>query len=94
MQKSPLDRPNQPTKPRHRHTNTRAHQAVYQRRTVARGSKVGPAELGVRPNQGFGRTPLKPVQVHFGGKAVLILLKTVLCVSMYSFGGNRPIQAI
>ena len=58
-------------KPRHRRTNTRAHQAVYQRRTVARGGKVGPAEPG------FGQTPLKPVQVHFGGKAVLILLMVV-----------------
>ena len=28
----------------------RAHQAVYQRKTVARGGKVGPAEPMVRPN--------------------------------------------
>ena len=50
---------------------------------MAKGAKVGPAE-----------PTLAPVQVHFGEKAVLILLKAVLSVSMYSFGGNRPIQAI
>ena len=38
--------------------------------------------------------PLKPVQVHFGGKAVLILLMAVWYVSMYEDGGNRPPQAI
>jgi hypothetical protein len=55
---------------------------------VARGAKVGLAKVGlVEP-------ALAPVQVHFGGKAVLILLKAVLSVSMYSFGGNRSIQAI
>ena len=49
---------------------------------------------------GAGRTPgsaepaLVPIQVHFGGKTMLILLKAVLSVSMYSFGGNRPIQTI
>ena len=57
----------------------RAHQADTQRKAVARGAKVGLAEPA-----------LAPVQVHFGGKAVLILLKAVLSVSMYSFGGNRP----
>ena len=50
---------------------------MYQRRTVARDGKVGPAE-----------PPLKPVQVHFGGKAVLILLMVVWHVSMYEDGGN------
>ena len=47
---SPLDRPNRPSKPRHRPPDTRTHQAVTQRKTVARGSRVGPVEPGVRPN--------------------------------------------
>ena len=61
------------------------HQAVTQRKVVARGASrtIGSVEPA-----------LAPVKVHFGGKAVLILLKAVLSVSMYSFGGNRPIQAI
>ena len=33
---------------------------------------------------------LGPVQVHFGGKSDLILLKAVMNVSMYKLGGNRP----
>ena len=45
---------------------------------------------------GAGRThgstepALAPVQVHFGGKSDLILLKAVMNVSMYKLGGNRP----
>jgi len=50
---------------------------------VARGTKVGPAEPA-----------LGPVQVHFGGKSDLILLKAVMNVSMYKLGGNRPQGAI
>ena len=34
------------------------------------------------------------VQVHFGGKADLILLKSVADVSIQGDGGNQPIQAI
>ena len=64
--RGPPDRPNRPTKPQHRLSDIRAHQAVSQRRTVARGGKVGPAE-----------PPLSPVQVHFGRKIDLILLKAV-----------------
>ena len=41
-----------------------------------------------QPNHGFGRTPLKPVQVHFGGKAVLILLKAVDDVSIFILVGT------
>ena len=49
---------------------------------------------------GFGRTlgsavpALAPVQVHFGGKSDLILLKAVMNVSMYKLGVNRPQGAI
>ena len=59
------------------------HLSVTQMKTVVRGSKVGPAE-----------PPLKPVQVHFGGKAGLILLMVVWHVSFYEDGGNRPPQDI
>ena len=44
---------------------------------------------------GFGRTKgsaelaLAPVQVHFGGKITLILLKSVADVSIQGDGGNR-----
>ena len=48
--------------PRHQPFDIRTHQAVYQRRTVARGGEVGPAELA-----------MLPVQMHFGGKIDLIL---------------------
>ena len=41
-----------------------------------------------RPNHGIGRTPLKPVQVHFGGKAVLVLLKAVDDVSIFILAGT------
>ena len=51
---------------------------------MARGGKVG------RLNQGFGRTPLKAIQVHVGGKFDLVLLKAVMNVSMYKLGGSRP----
>ena len=81
--RDPLDRPSRLTKPRHRRINIRAHQAVYQRKTVARGGKVGPVE-----------PPLKAVQVHFGGKFDLILLKAVMNVFMYKLGGNQPQGAI
>ena len=49
---------------------------------------------GAGRTHGSAEPALIPVQVHFGGKAVLILLKEVLSVFMYSFGGNQPIQAI
>ena len=40
------------------------------------------------PNQGFGRTPLKPIQVHFGEKVVLVLLKAVDDVSIFILAGT------
>ena len=77
MQKRPTNQTKPTNEARHRRTNIRAHQAVYQRKTVARGGKVGSAE----PRQA-------PVQVHFGGKSNLILLMAVWHVSMYEDGGN------
>ena len=41
----------------------------------------GPAE----PGQAF-------VQVHFGGKIILVLLKSVADVSIQGDGGNRPLK--
>ena len=81
MQKDAHMTPNRPTGPRHRRINTWAHQADTRRKAVARGASrtIGSVEPA-----------LAPVLVHFGGKAVLILLKAVLSVSMYSFGGNQP----
>ena len=43
---------------------------------------------------GSAEPPLKPVQVHFGGKLPLILVMAVWLVSMYEDGGNQPPQAI
>ena len=39
---------------------------------------------------GSAKPALAPVQVHFGGKVVLILLKAVMNVFMYKLGGNQP----
>ena len=75
--RDPLDRPSRLTKPRHRRINIRAHQAVYQRKTVARGGNVGPAEPGQAP-----------IQVHFGGNLTLILLKAVDDVSIFILAGT------
>jgi hypothetical protein len=50
---------------------------VYQRKAVARAAKVGPAE-----------PRLMLVQVHFGGKITLILLKAVMNVSMFILAGT------
>ena len=44
---------------------------------MAKGGKVGPAEPVVWPNP-----PLSPVQVHFGRKIDLILLKAVCNISI------------
>ena len=53
---------------------------------------------GQRRQGGVGRTKGSAgqahVQVHFGGKADLILLMAVWHVSIYEDGGNRPPQAI
>ena len=77
----PQTRPNRPTKPRHRPSDIRTHQAVYQRRTVARGGKGGSADPTYKPNRlGFGR------------KLDLILLKAVDDVSMFRDGRNRPLK--
>ena len=50
-------------------------------KAVARGGKGGAAEPG-----------LTPIQVHFGGKADLILPKAVVVVSMLRDGGNQPLD--
>ena len=50
---------------------------MYQRKTVARGGKGGSAE-----------PTLAPVQVPFGGKAVLVLLKAVDDVSIFILAGT------
>ena len=39
----PQTKPNRPTKPRHRPSDIRTHQAATQTKAVARGGKVGPA---------------------------------------------------
>ena len=46
----PQNRANRQMKPRHRHTQERAHSPVTQQKTVIRGGRVGPAEPQVRPN--------------------------------------------
>ena len=52
---------------------------------------------GQRWQSGAGRTHgsaepgQAPVQVHFGGKADLILMKSVADVSIQGDGGNQPI---
>ena len=75
----PQTRPNRPTKPRHRPSNIRTHQAVYQRRSVANGAKGGSAD-----------PTLQPPELRFGGKLDPILLKAVDDVSIQGDGGNRP----
>ena len=73
----PQTRPNHPTKPRHRSSDIRTHQAVYQRRTVARGGRGGSADPTYKPNMlGFGR------------KLDLILLKAVDEVSIFILAGT------
>ena len=47
-----------------------------------------------QPNHWFGRNIPEAVQVHFGGKILLILLKAVPSVSISNSGGNRPLWAI
>ena len=75
----PQTRPNRPTKPRHRPSDIRIHQKVYQRRTVARGGNKGSAD-----------PTCQPFRLSFGGKPHPILPKAVLHVSMFRDGGNRP----
>ena len=76
----PQIRPNRPTKPRHRPSDIRTHQAVYQR-TVANGGK------------GWSADPTsQPFRLSFGGKLDPILPKAVLHVSMFRDGGNRPLK--
>ena len=72
----PQTRPNRPTKPQHRPSDIRAHQAVYQRRKVARG-------------RGGSADPTRqPMRLSFGGKLDLILLKAVDDVSMFILAGT------
>ena len=75
----PQTRPNRPTKPRHRPSDIRTHQAVYQRRSVANGAK-----------EGLTDPTWQPMRLSFGGKLDPILPKAVLYVSMFRDGGNRP----
>ena len=49
---------------------------------------------GAGQTHGSAEPALAPVQVHFGGKFDLILLKVVMNVSMYKLDGNRPQGAI
>jgi len=75
--KGPPERPNRPTKPRHRPSDIRTHQVVYQRRTVARGGNKGSAD-----------PTWKIFPLSFGGKLDPILPKAVLHISMFRDGGN------
>ena len=42
------------------------------------------------PRWGSADPTWQPPRLSFGGKLVLILLRSIRHVSMYSFGGNRP----
>src|SRR6185503_12066623 len=75
----PQTRPNRPTKPRHRPSDIRTHQAVYQRRTVANGGKGGSAD-----------PTCQPFPLIFGGKLDLILPMAVWHISLFRDGRNRP----
>ena len=75
------DQTNQPTKPRHRPSDIRTHQAAYQRGTVARGGKRGLAD-----------PTWKALMLIFGTKLDLILPMVVWHVSMFRDGGNRPLK--
>ena len=75
----PQTKPNRPTKPRHRPSDIKTHQAVYQRRSVGNGAKEGLAD-----------PTWQPLRLSFGGKLDLILLKVVDHVSIQADGGNRP----
>ena len=56
---------------------------MYQRRTVARGGEVGPADP-----MGSAKPGPPPVQVHFGGKITLILLEAADEVSIFILAGT------
>ena len=73
----PQTRPNQPTKPSHRPSDIRTHQAVNQQRSVGIGAKGGLADPTWQPNR-----------LSFGGKLDLILLKAVDDVSMFILAGT------
>ena len=75
----PQTKPNRPTKPRHRPSDIKTHQAVYQRRSVGIGAKGGSAD-----------PTWQPPRLSFGGKLVHILLKAVWHVSIQGDGRNRP----
>ena len=77
----PQTRPNQPTKPRHRPSDIRTHQAATQTKAVARGGQGGSAD-----------PTWKCLQVNFGGKADLILMMLVWHVPILEDGGNRPLD--
>ena len=77
----PQTRPNRPTKPRHRPSDIKTHQAVYQRRSVGNSAKGGLAD------------PLwKVFPLSFGGKTDPILSMAVWHVSIQGDGGNRPLK--
>ena len=77
----PQTRQNRPTKPRHRPSDIRIHQAATQTKAVARGGQGG----SVDPTW-------QPPRLRFGGKLDPILLKAVDDVSMFRDGGNRPLK--
>ena len=77
----PQTRPNRPTKPRHRPSDIRTHQAATQTKAVARGGQGGSAD-----------PTWKCLQVNFGGKADLILMMLVWHVPILEDGGNRPLE--
>ena len=74
---SPTNQTKPTNQPRHRPSNIRTHQAVYQRRTVAKGGKGGSAE-----------PTCQPMRLSFGGKLDLILLKAVDDVSIFILAGT------
>ena len=76
----PQTRPNEPTKPRHRPSDIRTHQAVHQRKAVARGGTGGSAD-----------PTWQLMRLSFGGKLDPILLKEVDDDSIQGDGGNRPL---
>ena len=73
----PQTSPNRPTKPRHRPSDIRTHQAVNQQRSVGIGAKGGLAD-----------PTWQPPRLRFGGKLDPILLKAVDDVSIQGDGGN------
>ena len=83
--RGPHIRANRLTRSRHRHPSIRAHQAVTQRKAVAGGQG---RQSGAGRPMGSAKPGQAPVQVRFGEKHDLILLKSVASVSIEGDGGN------